>query len=120
MFLFILADSPFHYMIVDVGGNDGYRYHIASFINNVADVFIFDTDNILTIHLQQVVIDQEAISCGWWVNRDGRDFSIFELKPNMTWRILNGDKDYISVRGLQPLCYLVQCQSSLKWSIPNC
>merc|ERR1712156_727718 len=71
------------------------------FIDNFANIAVFHTHDILTIYFQQFMFNQKTIFGGGRVHNDSRNFTIFELKTNMTGRIL------------------VQGQGSFKWPVPN-
>ena len=70
-------------MIVNIRGNDGNSDDVAALIDDVPDVLILHTDNILTIDLKEIMVHQETIPCSRGVNSNGGDFALLKLKPNM-------------------------------------
>ena len=83
-------------MIVYVGRNDGNSDHISALINDVPDIFILNTNHILSVNLQQVVINQKTISGSWGIHGNGSDFALLELEPDMSRRILRCQEDWVS------------------------
>jgi len=90
-----------HDVAVDVAGDDGDRDNVPALVNDASNLLVFDTNNILSVNLQQIVVNQQSISSSRGVNGNGSNFSFFKLKSNVTSRAL------------------VQSQSSLKGSISD-
>ena len=67
--------------------NHSNGHNLASLVNDVANVSILEPDHILPIDLKQVVLDQEAIPSSWGVDDNGGNFTLLELKTDMTRRV---------------------------------
>ena len=76
-------------MIVYVWRDYGNSDHIATLLNDVPNLLVLDTNHVLPIHLQQVVLHQKAVPGGRGVHGYGAYSSILELEPNMARRVLS-------------------------------
>ena len=59
-----------HDSVVDVTGDDGDSDNVSTVVNNVSNLFVFYSHNILSIDLQQVVVNKQTISCCRGINRN--------------------------------------------------
>ena len=82
------AGHVLHDVVVDVGGDDGHGDHLAPGLNDAPDVLVSDANHILSVDLQQVVINQEPISGRRGVNGQGYYSAFFKLESNMSSGIL--------------------------------
>ena len=82
------AGHVLHNVAVDVAGDDGDSDNVPALVNDASNLLVFDTNNILSVDLQQIVVNQQSISGCRGVNGNGSNFSFFKLKSNVTSRAL--------------------------------
>jgi len=75
-------------MVVDEGGDDGDGDDVAPLVNILADLLVLHTDNILTVDLEKVVVDEEPVPGGWGVHGDAVNFTLAELEADVPGGIL--------------------------------
>lgn len=75
-------------MTVDVAGDDGDGDDVPALVDDATNLLVFDSNNILPVDLQQIVINQQSISSCWGVHSNGSDPSLFKLESNVTCRVL--------------------------------
>ena len=58
------AGHVLHNVTVDVAGDDGDGDDVSALVNDATNLLVFDPHNILSINLQQIVVNQQTISSG--------------------------------------------------------
>ena len=82
------AGHVLHDVAVDHGGYDGDGYHVAALQDDVPDLLILDAHDVLAVHLQQVVVDQQPVPGGRGVHGYGHDLALLKLEPDVASGIL--------------------------------
>ena len=75
-------------MTVDVAGDDGDGDDVPALVDDAPNLLVFDSNNILPVDLQQIVINQQSISSCGGVHGNGSYPSFFKLESNVSCRIL--------------------------------
>ena len=86
--LYHRAGHVLHDVTVDHGGDDGDGDDLAALLDDGPDFFIFDPHDVLPIHLQEVVVDEETIAGCGRIHGYGSDLSFLELESNVSSRVL--------------------------------
>lgn len=80
-------------MIIDERWNDCDRNTLFRLVDNSRSFLVFHAHHILSVHLQQLMIDKQTVSGSRRILDDGRDFSIIKLESNVAiWILVHGDR----------------------------
>ena len=107
-----------HDVTVDYGGDDGDGDDVAALIDNAPNLFIFDTDYVLTVDLQQIVVDQQPVAGGRGIHGNGGDPPVLELESNVTGGILQRLVKHKIIRS-KVLSHFVKSKSPLEGSVSD-